>query len=69
VSSRQHVVGVRLSDEHLEKLKRLAKTTYRGRGDVMRLLIDQAEALLTRDVTLVGGALVSAGADAEASHV
>jgi hypothetical protein len=47
-----HIVGVRLSDEHITKLHRLAETTYRGRGDVLRCLIDSADALMTRDLVL-----------------
>jgi hypothetical protein len=47
-----NVVGVRLSNQEVKKLDRLAKMTFRGRGDVLRLLIAQADVVATPDLSL-----------------
>jgi predicted transcriptional regulator len=57
-----HVIGVRLSDEHVTKLDRLAETTYRGRGDILRCLIDLAEAVESPGLAIRSGAEVEEGA-------
>jgi hypothetical protein len=39
------VVGVRLTAADVQKLDRLAAQTFRGRGDLLRLLIARAEVI------------------------
>jgi predicted transcriptional regulator len=63
-----NIVGVRLSDEDVEKLDQLAEQTFRGRGDVVRLLIHEAQAAKRRDVFLSEAAPVSAD-ETEPAHV
>jgi hypothetical protein len=57
--AKRNVVGVRLTDEDIAKLDRLAEQTYRGRADVLRYLIHQAAAAEHPDL-IIGGALPSA---------
>ena len=55
------VVGIRLTDEDLKKLDRLADLTYRGRADVLRYLIHQADTARHPDLIISdGGAGVEA---------
>jgi hypothetical protein len=46
------VVGVRLKAADVEKLDRLAEQTFRGRGDLLRLLIARAVSTPGFDVVL-----------------
>ena len=46
------VVGIRLTDEDLQKLDRLANLTYRGRADVLRYLMHQADAAVQPDLII-----------------
>jgi len=48
----KNVVGIRLTDEEIAKLDRLADETYRGRADVLRYLIAHTRASKVRDLTL-----------------
>jgi predicted transcriptional regulator len=52
VAKLSNVIGVRLSDEDVRKLDRLAGRTYRGRADVLRCLLHQADALDTPDLII-----------------
>jgi predicted DNA-binding protein len=47
------VVGVRLTEEDLQKLDQLALRTFRGRADILRCSIHQAHASPQSDLVLV----------------
>jgi Ribbon-helix-helix protein, copG family len=47
-----NVVGLRLTPDDVKKLDELARLTYRGRSDVFRLLLSQADLRSTPDILL-----------------
>jgi predicted transcriptional regulator len=47
-----NVIGLRLTDEDVAKLDRLAMSTFRQRADVLRCLIAHATASETTDLTI-----------------
>ena len=51
----QNVVPVRFSDEQVAKLDCLAKTTRRGRANIIRLLVELAQASEAPDIQLADG--------------
>jgi hypothetical protein len=50
-----NVVGLRLTPDDLKKLDELSRRTFRGRSDIIRLLLSQAELHSTPDILLVAG--------------
>jgi hypothetical protein len=61
------VVGFRVNAGELAKLDRLAETTKRSRGEVLRLLLALAQEPQTPDITLPAGAAILT-ASAEEVH-
>jgi hypothetical protein len=62
------VVGVRLTRKDLRKLDKLAIQTFRGRADVLRCLIHQADVANHLDLAS-SGVVLPAAAEAEETHV
>jgi Ribbon-helix-helix protein, copG family len=47
-----YVVGLRLTPDDVKKLDELSRRTFRGRSDIIRLLLSQADLRSTPDILL-----------------